>query len=743
VAAYNGPENVVISGYREPVEEICARFAVRGRRAERLRVSHGFHSPCMAPIEEEFERYAAGIAFQAPQLTVISTVTGKQGEPGEMSTGLYWRRQLRGSVHFDEAMQALAADSCRLFVEIGPGSTVLGMGRELIGRDGDVWVPSIRRATGEQRQMGESLAALWVRGAAVDWEAYYKGREGCRISLPTYPFERQRYWLETPSEPPIDPESSWNGIREAAVRQSGRARLDLDLASYTKRWELMDRLSSAYIRRTLADLGAFRDARECHSVESLQQACGIGDGYKKLLSRWLRRLAAEGTLFERDSTFAASNPLAGIHSSEVYRLEEEARAFFGRDNILLEYLISCGTQLTSVVTGRVNGLETLFPSGGFERSEAIYEHAPLSNYFSEVARAALEVIVRFSPRAGLRVLEIGAGTGATSSALLPVLAGTNSEYWFTDVSEIFLTHARGKFSEYSSVRYGLLNIECPEPEFEAFSAGVVIATNVLHATRDLEATLANVRKFLAPGGHLILCEATSYLPWFDVTTGLIEGWQMFEDPWRGDHPLLSPEQWRMAIEAAGFERVATVPETGALGEVLGQHVIVARVPGMCGQTPVVRLSADETRSSTAAGAPITDWAGKLATAPKSERLEILIGLAREALAATLRVPDPGAIDCRGRLIDLGLDSLLALELRNRIEKSLRLPQRLPATLVFDHPTIESVAEYLHRDVLGFEDLRAEKGNQSSGGILQQVEELTDEEAEALLRDRLRAFQATS
>jgi hypothetical protein len=203
------------------------------------------------------------------------------------------------------------------------------------------------------------------------------------------------------------------------------------------------------------------------------------------LSRWLQRLVSEGALERNHDEYVATAPLP---VPDVATLIAEARGFFGADHILLDYMTSCGLRLTEIITGRLSPLETLFPEGDFTRAEDIYERAPLSNYFAEIARAALEAIVRVSPGSALRVIELGAGTGATTSALLPVLSGREAEYHFTDVSDIFLRHASQKFAAWPFVHYGLLNIEKP-PAAEGYPPGsfdAVVATNVLHATVDLD-----------------------------------------------------------------------------------------------------------------------------------------------------------------------------------------------------------------------------------------------------------------
>src|SRR4029077_20218388 len=121
--------------------------------------------------------------------------------------------------------------------------------------------------------------------------------------------------------------------------------------------------------------------------------------------------------------------------------------------------------------------------------------------------------------------------------------------------------AAERFAAHPFVAYAELDIERP-PEDQGFAAGsydVVIAANVLHATRDLDVTLAHARSLLAPGGLLVAYESTHHPRWFDVTTGLIEGWQRFDDGWREDPPLLTPERWAEALAATGFTAVVALP----------------------------------------------------------------------------------------------------------------------------------------------------------------------------------------
>ncbi len=128
---------------------------------------------------------------------------------------------------------------------------------------------------------------------------------------------------------------------------------------------------------------------------------------------------------------------------------------------------------------------------------------------------------------------------------------TKPDYHFTDLSDLFLSRAEERFAAYPFVSYGIMDIEKPlaEQGQQPHSFDVIVAANVLHATRNLDETLAHVQELLAPGGLLILFETTAHLTWFDITTSLIEGWGLYEDGWRHDNPLLPPKQWQAALQS--------------------------------------------------------------------------------------------------------------------------------------------------------------------------------------------------
>jgi acyl transferase domain-containing protein len=174
IAAVNGPAAVVVSGPEELVDQVLAR--ADGRRVRRLRVSHAFHSPLMDPMLAEFARVAASIEYREPTLDVAGD---------GWATPEYWVRQVREPVRFDQALRAAAASR---FLEVGPDPVLCGLS------EADAF-PLLRRDRDEAETALTAVAELFVRGTGVGWAGVFAGAGARRVDLPTYPFQRQRFWL--------------------------------------------------------------------------------------------------------------------------------------------------------------------------------------------------------------------------------------------------------------------------------------------------------------------------------------------------------------------------------------------------------------------------------------------------------------------------------------------------------------------------------------------------------------------
>lgn len=196
IAAINGPLNTVISGQCETVEEIMASMQAAGNRVERLAVSHAFHSPLIEPMLDEFECIAAQVEYCPPQIDWVSNLTGKCFETNSAIQASYWRKHAREAVRFSASMETLCQQGYNVFVEIGPTPVLLGMGRNCLSEKKTLWLPSLRKNREDWQQMCESLSTLYAHGVPIDWSGFDRDYARRRISLPTYPFQRQRHWLE-------------------------------------------------------------------------------------------------------------------------------------------------------------------------------------------------------------------------------------------------------------------------------------------------------------------------------------------------------------------------------------------------------------------------------------------------------------------------------------------------------------------------------------------------------------------
>ena len=195
IAAINGPESVVISGESEAVRAIVSSLESEGIKTKQLQVSHAFHSPLMEPMLASFEAVAKEVTYSKPQKALISNVSGLQvGD--EIAEAAYWVEHVRQSVRFAQSMQTLLEGKYELFLEIGPKPILLGMGRQCLSEDRGVWLPSLRPEKEEWQQMLESLGQLYVRGVQVDWSGFDRDYARRKVALPTYPFQRERYWIE-------------------------------------------------------------------------------------------------------------------------------------------------------------------------------------------------------------------------------------------------------------------------------------------------------------------------------------------------------------------------------------------------------------------------------------------------------------------------------------------------------------------------------------------------------------------
>ncbi len=208
IAAVNGPESVVISGEKAQVEEILQAFRKKERRVKTLKVSHAFHSPLMDGILDDFERVASEIQYRHPRIPLVSNLTGKIADPEEITKPAYWRDHIRRTVRFLDSMKTLQTMEYELFLELGGDSTLSSLGLQCLDSERSLFLPSLKKEKHEWKTILGSLGNLYTRGIKVDWQGFDRPYPRARVTLPTYPFQRKRYFLN----PVIEPQKAGEGV---------------------------------------------------------------------------------------------------------------------------------------------------------------------------------------------------------------------------------------------------------------------------------------------------------------------------------------------------------------------------------------------------------------------------------------------------------------------------------------------------------------------------------------------------
>ncbi len=200
LAAINSQSGCVVSGPSDAIEEFESRLAEKSARYRRLRTSHAFHSAMMEPVLERFTGEVKRVKLNAPEIPYVSNVTGAWITEAEATNPVYWARHLRETVRFQEGLHNLLNGFDGVLLEVGPGNTLSTLAAQRRGIDSARAVlHSLRHPNAkhsDEEFLLTTLGKLWLAGARIDWPGFHSGERRRRVPLPTYPFERQRYWIE-------------------------------------------------------------------------------------------------------------------------------------------------------------------------------------------------------------------------------------------------------------------------------------------------------------------------------------------------------------------------------------------------------------------------------------------------------------------------------------------------------------------------------------------------------------------
>ena len=423
------------------------------------------------------------------------------------------------------------------------------------------------RVHDEQGLVAE-LAGIVLRPAAA-----VSAASVASASTPFYEIE----WQPAPAPATWPPPAALADVMAGALAPLAAAN---DLDAHGRATQALDRHVAARILQSLGRMGWQPQAGEHFDTPFLAARLGVALRHRGAFGRLLQILAEDGllrgdsarwTVLAASATGAATALPPALSDAELLVQHPSCAA-------RLAFVQRCGDALPSILRGEVDPLHLLFPDGDTRDAQALYSGAPEARVYNAFARdAVVQALGQRAPGRPLRVLEVGGGTGGTTTWLAPALPEAGTDYLFTDIGSGLVAKAREHFAALRFMRFQTLDLEqdLGAQGIAEGSVDLIVAANCIHATADLRRTLGALRSRLAPGGMLMMMEITARERWVDLSFGLTEGWWRFTDTdLRHDYPLLERPAWLALLTELGFEAAALNLPHGGSSEV----VLAARRP---------------------------------------------------------------------------------------------------------------------------------------------------------------------
>jgi acyl transferase domain-containing protein/NADPH:quinone reductase-like Zn-dependent oxidoreductase/acyl carrier protein len=428
---------------------------------------------------------------------------------------------------------------------------------------------NLRFAHATVRKREGRLLSLDIAGLDADGNCLLLA-EGLRLM----PSAQQHYrgwlhqveWQEQSDSSPLPRASLDPDLLEKTLRTFAQ---QTGLAEFEAWMRDFDLLCSAWIANSFEQGGFDLAPGREFTLNDLLGELSVAPQHHRLAHRFLGILCNSGYLVESRDCFRVLNRAPLDVASSAARL----RAAHHPE---MEWTEQTVAQLLPLLRGKVSPLDVLFSEAGKQIAKRLYRESVVARTLNPVlADAAVQAAEQLNRK--VRVLEVGGGTAASTSYLIPALNGRVREYVWTDIGAAFVSAARREFAHVEGMRFQTLDLE-RNPEEQGFAGelfDIVIASNVFHATADLRQTLGHVRSLLSPGGVLLLAETTKQQPWVDLTVGFTEGWWRFSDgELRPGYALIGKQAWVSLLNEFGFGDVLLLPnqEDGVLS---GQCLIAA------------------------------------------------------------------------------------------------------------------------------------------------------------------------
>lgn len=581
LAAYNGVRHLVFSGENDLIASMASRLSEQGIHSNPLNVTGATHSRMLDPILDEFALSATAIHAKEGTVPFISGLTGESVDADQLNTGNFWGKHLRSPVRFIQCLRKAVEEEAVLFLEMGPDSQLSGIGKRELG-DVARWIGCAKRFQPADQQFVQAMMQLFCAGINLKW-ASLLGSSGRSCVLPVYPFDQQRYWREAEhyevQNPVLHTESRWVSARKIVLEGGQTLELDRLEAIYA----CVIKLHAIYVDQLVRACVGERIDQGVKAIDILRNG-RLLPRYQQLLMRLLNSCAEDGYLKVHHDLYTSSLPIPHHEHADLLK---EFRSYCEGLDVIAETVERAGSQLYGMMSGQIEPVSVIFPEGTSSGVEVLYQDFSFGRYFNQIAAGVLSDLIRaWGEQSNIlstyRVLEVGGGTGGTTSWLLPKLAGLqNVRYVFTDISPIFTRRAEKKFSEYEFIEYREFDLQkrADVQNLVAGSFDLIVAANVIHATQHVQKTLENLLLLLKPGGKLLMREITKPMRLFDFVFGpLVTPLQDIEQ--RGGELFLTTARWREQCLAAGFSQIEWLPEDSAKTASMGEHIVLATAPNV-------------------------------------------------------------------------------------------------------------------------------------------------------------------
>ncbi|MGD0098084.1 MAG: SDR family NAD(P)-dependent oxidoreductase [Terracidiphilus sp.] len=561
------------------------------------------------------------------------------------------------------------------------------------------------------------LLEHWAKGLNLNWSLMYSGKKPRRISLPSYPFARERYWIPG-AKPEVETKRasvsrnspSLIGNMQNRLANEPSRPVPWDCANY---WKNLDALIVKVLWVQLQSLGLFSIGES--SIPQWKAATGSPAVYGRWLHETLMLLAERGHLVYDAGLCTVKDPVADERDSAWEEWNTEKNRWLQDPHLkapglLLETALHA---LPEILTGACPATSILFPDSSMELVEGIYKNNPVSDYFNEelsnTLLAYLEERRKQDPGSRIRILEVGAGTGGSTALLLKSLQsckGEIEEYCYTDISRAFLIHGEKEYgagNPYLTCRLFNAEEHPAEQNIDINGYDVVIATNVLHATKNIRRTLRHVKAALKTNGLLLLNEMADNTLFLHLTFGLLDGWWVHQDEAlriRGC-PGLQAEVWGRVLEAEGFRGVF-FPAKAV--HALGQQIIVAESDGEIQECRLTRAAAvthaRDLRGPALANLQRPPLAAMRTVSDSGALVERVHAFLIDAVSQMMKIKTED-IDLDAELSRFGFDSISLTGFSKYLNQELQIG--LTPAAFFENPTLRGLGAYLvakHREAMG-------------------------------------------